>query len=148
VNEQLAVSYSRHDNATRAIAPFASAAAEAKARLDATNLPVHTAKLRLTKAAVALVRAEASPAAREALAPLQAAFATIIERGPDVLAMYDAQLLADDIAREAADVAGVLRGFLSVSRVFEARYRNSPWRGATRQLEADPSSPLPQAPAL
>jgi hypothetical protein len=145
VNEKLSVAYSRSDNATRAIAPFADAATAAKARLDATNSPIHSAMMRLTDAAVAVVRAEASPAAQAALAPLQEAFATIIATGPDVLALFDAQLLTSDVEREAADSAAMLRAFLSVSRVFESRYRNNPWRIAARHLQDDPTATLPAA---
>lgn len=146
VNEKLTIAYARHDSATRAVPPFAGAAAEAKARVDALRYPALNGDIHVAQAASAAVRAEAEPVARAHLARVLAAFDVIATYGPDLLALTDKGLAPPDIAHQIKTAAGGLLGKCNADwPEFVAACRASPWRAAQQMLEQDPAAPLPTA---
>jgi hypothetical protein len=146
VNEKLAIAYTRNDNATRAVPPFAAAAAEAKARVDALRYPAVTADHRVSQAAAAVVRAEAEPIARQHLARVLAAFDVIAAHGPDLLVLVDKGLAPPDIVRQVKTAAdGLLGKANSDWPEFVAACRASHWRAVQQMLEQDPQATLPAA---
>jgi hypothetical protein len=148
VNDKLSESFAALDAARAAAMPFSVAMEQAQSRVEVAQSPVFTADMRIPEAAAAVVRAEATPAASASLERLQDALATILEHGPDLLALCDRKLIDPAVAREIENTAGgLLRKALGGWPAYDARYRQSPWRGALAALEQDPAAPLPQAPA-
>jgi hypothetical protein len=144
VNEKLTIAYTRHDTATRAVPPFAAAAAEAKARVDALRYPALNGETHVAQAASAAVRAEAEPVARAHLARVLAAFDVIAAHGPDLLALTDKGLAPPDIVHQVKTAAGGLLGKSNSDwPEFVAACRASPWRAAQQMLEQDAQATLP-----
>ena len=133
--------------AREAAFPLGIAEEQAEARVKAAEYPLAPARMTLADAAAGVIRSESAPFAKACLERLRAALTSVMEVGPDVLVLARERFLAPEVMREAEDVIAFLDRAAGALPGFEARVRNSFWRGAKRVLQDDPAAPLPSAPA-
>jgi hypothetical protein len=140
--DKIAEARSAREAAQRAAYPFGVADDEAQAHVNQAKLAVLNAETRVARAAQVVVVAEVEPIAREHFAQCEKAFAILLKHGPDLVAMIDKDLVAKEFAREVEGAADNMLRRATAWQEFEARYRNSPWRGAAQLLAQDPAAPL------